>query len=97
MMFSEELIKYPLPAFLEGRCEPSVFYKWINIKAEEYKKQFALMPTADHINPDKLEFEMCSWLVNECKSYLSPDEFVALCQKIVNHRNPPPAAPALSP
>jgi hypothetical protein len=152
MMEELELIKYPLPAFLEGRCVPSVFYKWINIKAEtlllrdqkrgkpyaqtatkatykeklyeaviksgerdpytgdlfaweligtwdtskphpeEYKRQFALMPTADHINPDTLEFEMCSWLVNESKSYLSPDEYVALCQKVVNHRVPPPSA-----
>ena len=52
---------------------------------EEYKKQFALMPTVDHTNPDVLEFEICSWLVNESKSYLSPEEFVGLCQRVVKH------------
>ena len=24
-----------------------------------YKKQFALMPTVDHIDPDMMEFEIC--------------------------------------
>jgi len=144
-MTKEDLVKYPLPAFLERRCIPSEFYKWLDVKAdtmlkrdrkrgkpyaqtatkstykgavyaavlksgkrdpytgdllaweligtwdtstdhpEEYKKQFALMPTVDHTNPDVLEFEICSWLVNECKSYLSPKEFVRICRKVVNH------------
>jgi hypothetical protein len=144
-MIIEELVKYPLPAFLKGRCAPSEFYKWINNKAdtllkrdrkhgkpyartatkatykgkiydavirsgerdpytddvlswemigtwdtstrhsENYKRQFALMPTVDHANPDVLEFEICSWLVNGCKSYLRPEEFTGLCQRVVNH------------
>jgi hypothetical protein len=53
---------------------------------EEYKRTFALMPTVDHTNPDVLEFEICLWLANECKSHLRPDEFIQFCQKVVNHR-----------
>lgn len=143
---AKELPKYPLPAFLEGRCSPQVFYKWLSIKGEtlllrdqkrkkpfslnatksqykqeiyravlksgerdpytgdalaweligtwdtsephpeDYKKRFALMPTIDHINPDAHEFEICSWLVNECKSYLNPEEFYQLCRKVVANR-----------
>ena len=54
--------------------------------SESYKKQFALIPTVDHVSPDALEFEICSWLVNECKSYLEPEEFVELCKKVVKNR-----------
>jgi len=140
-MMTEELLKYPLPGFLEGRCDPAVFAKWLDAKAdtletrdkkrgkpyamtatksgykekiyravlnsgacdpytgdllawemigtwdtstdhpEEYKRRFALMPTVDHTDPDVLEFEICSWLVNECKSYLKPDEFLGVCTR----------------
>jgi|WetSurMetagenome_2_1015567.scaffolds.fasta_scaffold92801_3 hypothetical protein len=52
-----------------------------------YKKQFSLMPTVDHIDPDMLEFEICSWQTNDCKAGLNPGEFVALCKKIANYRN----------
>src|ERR1035437_3291979 len=144
-MTKEDLVKYPVPAFLEKRCVPSEFYKWLEVKAdtlrkrdlkrgkpyaltatksdykgkiyeavvksgerdpytgdlltwemigtwdtstahtEEYKRTFALMPTVDHTDPDVLEFEICSWLVNECKTYLRPDEFMDICQKVVKH------------
>jgi len=142
--FAEELAKYPLPAFLEGRCTPSVFYKWMNCKADtlfrrdkkrgmpyaktasksiykakiyaavvasgnldpftgdslaweligswddtkassdEYKRKYALLPTIDHADVDVLEFEICSWLVNECKCDLTPEEFRTLCLKVVD-------------
>ena len=55
----------------------------------EYKRRFALMPTVDHTNPDVLEFEICSWLVNECKSYLLPEEFVAVCKRVVSNSRKP--------
>jgi len=53
-----------------------------------YKRQFALLPTADHIDPDApmLAFEICSWVSNTAKTFLTPQEFVALCRKIVEHR-----------
>jgi hypothetical protein len=140
-----EIIKYPLPSFLEGRLAPAVYYKWLNVKAitllkrdrkrkkayavaatmpvykskihnavnaggerdpytgeelawelimtwdtshdqpDGYKKKFALMPTVDHTNPDVLEFEICSWEINDAKCDLDPTEFVALCKKVVDH------------
>jgi hypothetical protein len=53
----------------------------------EYEKQFYFMPTIDHIDPygDTLAFEVCSWQVNSCKSFLNPQEFIGLCDTVVNH------------
>jgi hypothetical protein len=39
------------------------------------------------IDPDMMEFEVCSWQTNDCKAGLNPGEFVALCKKIANYRN----------
>lgn len=145
MPIMTELAKYPFPSFLEGRCTPSVYLKWLDVKVgtlfrrdkkrhkpyvltasrsiykskihaavtgggqydpytgeplaweliskwdtshdqpEGYKKQFALMPTVDHITPDVLEFEICSWKINDAKCDLDPAEFVELCKKVVDH------------
>ena len=65
--------------------------KWDPGKAKgnpAYKRQFDLLPTADHIDPDarELEFEICSWLSNTAKSFLSPPEFLALCKRIAAYR-----------
>jgi hypothetical protein len=49
---------------------------------DAYKKKFYLMPTIDHTDPDVLGLEICSWLVNECKTFLNGSEFVALCRKV---------------
>jgi hypothetical protein len=147
MSIIAELAKYPLPSFLEGRCTPTVYYKWLNNKAETllkrdlkrrkpyaaaatkpiykgkihaaitaagerdpytgeplaweliskwdssrnhpagYKRKFALMPTVDHITTDVLEFEICSWQINDAKSDLDPAEFVELCKKVVKFRS----------
>jgi hypothetical protein len=48
------------------------------------KKDFYLMPTVDHVDPyaDVLELEICSCRINECKSNLTPDEFVDVCRKV---------------
>lgn len=55
---------------------------------DEYKDKFLLMPTVDHKDPKSttLEFEIVSWLINDCKSGLDPEQFIALCKKIVAHR-----------
>jgi hypothetical protein len=54
----------------------------------DYFMTFVQLPTIDHINPDAtdLEFELCAWLVNRCKSELMPDEFIELCEKITAYR-----------
>jgi hypothetical protein len=58
-------------------------------------KKFALLPTVDHIDPasDSLEFEICSFQNNKCKSSLNPSEFVAMCNRIVAYNNKPKCAP----
>jgi hypothetical protein len=48
--------------------------------------QYLLLPTADQTDPGKLDFEICSWLVNMCKSHLSADEFVDLCKTVTDFR-----------
>ncbi len=61
-------------------------------------RNYALMPTVDHVDPQSqtLELEICSWVVNLVKGYLAPEQFVALCRKIVAYREksalPPIAA-----
>lgn len=57
-----------------------------HVQEEGYKKRFALMPTVDHVTPDTLDFVICSWQINDAKSDLSPEEFVALCKKVVDFR-----------
>lgn len=52
---------------------------------EGYEKKFALLPTIDHVVPDALEPEICSWQVNKAKNDLTPQEFVALCRTIVKY------------
>ena len=54
-----------------------------------YIKKFALLPVVDHIDPQaaELRFEICANQVNLCKSYLTPDEFVAQCRRIAAYRD----------
>jgi hypothetical protein len=49
-----------------------------------FKKEFALLPTVDHTDPaaKELSFEICSWRINCCKSGRTPEEFVALCERV---------------
>jgi hypothetical protein len=54
-------------------------------RKDAYKKELYLMPTVDHCDPDRLEFDILSWLVNSCKSDLRPAEFIALCRRVVDH------------
>ena len=51
------------------------------------REEFYLLPVVDHVDPDsgKLEFEICSWIVNEGKSQMAPEEYRALCGKVVAH------------
>lgn len=51
-----------------------------------YMKKFALLPTIDHYDSRKnLNFVICSWIVNDAKSYMSHDEFLELCRKVIAH------------
>jgi hypothetical protein len=54
-----------------------------------YKREYDLLPTADHVDPDAtdLEFEICSWMSNTAKTFLAPPQFVALCAQITAFRS----------
>jgi hypothetical protein len=54
---------------------------------EAFGEDFFLLPTVDHIDPgsDKLEFEICSWIVNVSKSIMNREEYLALCRKVIAH------------
>jgi hypothetical protein len=39
MSIIAELAKYPFPSFLEGRCTPSVYLKWLDKKATTLLKR----------------------------------------------------------
>jgi hypothetical protein len=62
--------------------------KWDTSKNQPdgYKKEFAMMPTVDHVHADILEFEICSWKTNTAKADLEPDVFIALCKKIAKYK-----------
>jgi hypothetical protein len=53
-----------------------------------FDKKFFLKPVIDHCNPysDTLELEICSWIVNESKTIMTPEEYVALCGKVAGNR-----------
>jgi hypothetical protein len=55
----------------------------------QYKKKFALLPSADHVGDGKgkAEFKICSWRTNDAKNDLSYMEFVDLCRKVVKAAN----------
>jgi hypothetical protein len=51
------------------------------------KKEFFLLPVIDHVDPDasELVFEVVSWIVNEGKSQMTPEEYQSLCAKVAKH------------
>ena len=61
---------------------------WDSTKGKDWPddliKSFYLMPTVDHVDPSAsvLEFQICSWRINECKSGLTPQEFIEVCRKV---------------
>jgi hypothetical protein len=67
---------------LISRQRSAIKYAYVN----DFLDTFALLPAVDHIGSDTLEFEICSWIVNEAKSCMDPDEFVGLCKKVVDYR-----------
>ncbi len=52
-----------------------------------YKLGFALLPTVDHVfEPDgSWRFVICAWRTNDAKNDMSHKDFVALCQRVVDH------------
>jgi hypothetical protein len=68
--------------------------KWDSTKDKghgNFLKEFYFMPTVDHIDPygDTLEFEICSWLSNDCKNDQTPEEFIKMCRDVAAYRTMP--------
>jgi hypothetical protein len=59
------------------------------IHGKHYKKQFALLPSVDHVNDGTgaADFKICSWRTNDAKNDLRLDEFIELCKKVVKHNS----------
>lgn len=69
-----------------------LIHKWNDLQNKgrgNFMKEFSLLPTVDHKDPEakEIEFEICSWLINGCKSDQTPQEFVETCRKIVLYRH----------
>jgi len=54
-----------------------------------YKRLFALLPSVDHVNDGlgPADFKICAWRTNDAKNDLPFEEFVALCQRVVDAAN----------
>ena len=52
-----------------------------------YKKQFALLPSVDHVGDGSgdADFKICSWRTNDSKSDMTYPEFVELCKKVIKN------------
>ena len=52
-----------------------------------YKREFAMLPTVDHVGDGtgRADFRICAWKTNDAKNDLSLDEFLDLCQAVVQH------------
>jgi hypothetical protein len=56
-----------------------------------YKAGFALLPTVDHIGDGTgpADFRICGWRTNDAKGDLSLEEFVALCERVIDANKSP--------
>lgn len=51
----------------------------------KYMVKFAQLPTVDHVDRGhkKLNFNICSWKINDSKSYMTLKEFIDLAKDII--------------
>jgi hypothetical protein len=69
----------------------SLISKYDNDKSKkdkgDYKKIFALLPTVDHFDDgrDSINFKICGWRTNDAKNDMKLQDFLALCQAILEH------------
>ena len=64
--------------------------KWNNKDAKKfkrnYKKEFALLPTVDHVvKKGVAKFKICAWRTNDAKNDLSLNELIEFCKKIIKN------------
>ena len=77
-------------AYTNEELDWSLLSKYNNDQSKKYgrhyKKQFALLPSVDHVGDGtgEADFKICAWRTNDAKNDLSYFEFVELCKKVVN-------------
>ncbi len=56
-------------------------------RGREYKKQFALLPTVDHVGDGTgpADFKICGWRTNDAKHDLELNEFLQVCRLVLGH------------
>jgi len=80
------------------KSEPVVFEKMVKnedtpgpntqtLYGRNYKKEFALLPTVDHVGDGTgpLDLKICSWRTNDAKNDLPLSEFISVCQAVLKH------------
>jgi len=80
-------------AYTKENLDWSLLSKYDNDQSKahgrNYKRLFALLPTADHVGDGKgdADFKICSWRTNDAKNDLSYEECVDLCRKVIAEAN----------
>ena len=75
--------------YTNERLDWSLLSKYNNAASRasggSYKKKFALLPTVDHVAPEKRDsnFEICGWRTNDCKNDLTLKELKAFCRTVL--------------
>ena len=57
-------------------------------RGREYKKEFALLPTIDHVGDGTgpADFKICGWRTNDAKHDLELNEFLRVCRSVLEHQ-----------
>ena len=71
-----------------SKLDPELLGTYDNNRSKEkgaaYKREMAMLPTIDHVTAEPIpDFEIVSWQTNDAKGDMSPDEFIAYCQRVV--------------
>jgi len=80
-------------AYTEEKLDWALLSRYDNKASKKhgrnYKKQFALLPSVDHVGDGTgpVDFKICALRTNDAKSDLSYKKFVELCRKIVKVAN----------
>lgn len=80
-------------AYTEEDLDWTLLSKYDNAQSKKhgrhYKKQFALLPSVDHVGDGKgpADFKICAWRTNDAKNDLSHEELIELCHKVIKTAN----------
>jgi hypothetical protein len=90
-------------AYTNDKLDWSLLSRYDNEQSKKhgrnYKKQFAMLPSVDHVGDGKgpADFKICSWRTNDSKNDLSYEEFLELCKKVISAANKANPVDAIKP